>query len=345
MKFIYKSSELYEGCDSTIYYVENRNNSKERGFMRRNLASYVKRLNKISGYRFKCRTIGNTLFGSRSLKNLILRNNPTLSKEQLQERIRAIRKSGEKEEKRAHLFCVTRVENIESLLPSVEIISCEILEEENMQAAVSAFFDNLAEIYKKRYKESIDGDESAACTTCSDIRYRLPKDKASYVRTTPEERKENRDFFATEILAGSISDKAEVEISPIVIDEEYNIILPLYPQINIKMEPLPKSIYLLFLQHPEGIVLKNISDYEEEIKKIYLAISGRKNVSVINRLIEKMCDPTENMLHKTLSIIRKTFCNKMNIEIAQKYIPTTGRSTAHRVPIRRNMVHLSSGIS
>lgn len=342
MKFIYKSSELYAGCDSTIYYVENRGNSKERKFMRRNLVSYVKRLNKTSSYRFKCRTIGNTLFGSRSLKNLILRNNPTLSKEQLEEKVRSIRKGEEQEGKRARLFCVTQVYNLENLLPSLEIIACDTLGKENIQDAVAAFFDNIAQVYKKRDKECIDGAVQATDAPYSNIRYKLPEDKAPYARTTPEERKENRELFATEILAGSISDKAEVEISPIVIDEKYNIILPLYPQIKIKMEPLPKSIYLLFLHHPEGIVLKNISDYEEEIKKIYLAISGRKNISVTNRLIEKMCDPTENMLHKTLSIIRKTFCNKMNIDIAQTYIPTTGRSTAHRVPIRRNMVHLSS---
>ena len=38
---------------------------------------------------------------------------------------------------------------------------------------------------------------------------------------------------------------------------------------EIKMEPLVKSVYLLFLKHPEGIMFKCLPEYREELAQIY----------------------------------------------------------------------------
>ena len=38
---------------------------------------------------------------------------------------------------------------------------------------------------------------------------------------------------------------------------------------EIKMEPLVKAVYLLFLKHPEGIVFKCLPDYRKELAELY----------------------------------------------------------------------------
>jgi hypothetical protein len=38
---------------------------------------------------------------------------------------------------------------------------------------------------------------------------------------------------------------------------------------EIKMEPLTKAVYLLFLNHPEGILFKHLPDYRQELANIY----------------------------------------------------------------------------
>ena len=58
-------------------------------------------------------------------------------------------------------------------------------------------------------------------------------------------------------------------LSRMVITKDYRILLPDYNNMEIKMEPLVKAVYLLFLRHPEGIAFKELPDYREELTKIY----------------------------------------------------------------------------
>ena len=50
----------------------------------------------------------------------------------------------------------------------------------------------------------------------------------------------------------------------LIVTEEYKIVLADGKDTEVKMEPLVKAIYLLFLSHPEGIVLKCLSDYRKK---------------------------------------------------------------------------------
>ncbi len=58
-------------------------------------------------------------------------------------------------------------------------------------------------------------------------------------------------------------------LSRLVITKDYRILLPDYHNMEIKMEPLVKAVYLLFLNHPEGIVFKSLPDYRQELVQIY----------------------------------------------------------------------------
>lgn len=62
-----------------------------------------------------------------------------------------------------------------------------------------------------------------------------------------------------------------------VITENYDIILPDYHNMTIKMEPLVKAVYILFLRHEEGILFKCLSDYREELYDIYVDIRKKSN--------------------------------------------------------------------
>ena len=109
------------------------------------------------------------------------------------------------------------------------------------------------------------------------------------------------------------------------VDASFNIFLPMNGNVEIEMEPLPKSIYLLFLRHPEGILLKNISDYRAELENIYCKVSRRKNPTVIQRLLSEVTNPISNMLHKNLSIIRAAFFKKLPMDDARLFIPLRNR--------------------
>ena len=105
------------------------------------------------------------------------------------------------------------------------------------------------------------------------------------------------------------------------IDDMYNIVLPTHGNAVIKMEPLPKSLYILLLRHPEGIILKNISNYRNELEFIYRRVSARNNNTVIKRLITQITLPHNNMLHKNISLIRTAFIKTLGREAAHSYTP------------------------
>ena len=58
----------------------------------------------------------------------------------------------------------------------------------------------------------------------------------------------------------------------LVVTEDYKIVLADGKNTEVKMEPLVRAVYLLFLRHPEGIVFKELPDYRQELKMIYAEI-------------------------------------------------------------------------
>ena len=73
---------------------------------------------------------------------------------------------------------------------------------------------------------------------------------------------------------------------------------------EIKMPILSKVLYFTLLHHNEGIAIKYLSDYKEELQAWYNALSTRKDTK---HSIETLVDPTNNSANEKLSRIRKAF--------------------------------------
>jgi hypothetical protein len=60
------------------------------------------------------------------------------------------------------------------------------------------------------------------------------------------------------------------------IDQHYRLWLNSSEPLELKMYPLNKAVYFLFLRHPEGIRFKYLPDFKEELAMLYQLIN--KNV-------------------------------------------------------------------
>ena len=60
-----------------------------------------------------------------------------------------------------------------------------------------------------------------------------------------------------------------VKLSRLKITKQFKIYLTDYENEEIKMGPLPKTVFLFFLRHPEGVMFSHLQDYREELKMIY----------------------------------------------------------------------------
>lgn len=130
----------------------------------------------------------------------------------------------------------------------------------------------------------------------------------------------------------------ENKLSRIIITPRYEIMLPDYGNQPIKMSPLPKAVFLLFLRHEEGIYFKELVDYKEELQYIYSKITNRLRSKIISGSIEKVTDPTQNAINEKCSRIREAFLARMDEKIAQQYYITGKRGDRKRITLPRDLV-------
>lgn len=128
------------------------------------------------------------------------------------------------------------------------------------------------------------------------------------------------------------------QLSRLKITNEYAIYLMDYEMKEVKMTPLPKALYLLFLNHPEGIAFKSLPDYSDELWRIYKNISQRENPIKARQSIAKLTDPFDNSVHEKCSRIRAAFLSVVAEHIAENYYITGRRGEAKKIVLNRELV-------
>lgn len=124
------------------------------------------------------------------------------------------------------------------------------------------------------------------------------------------------------------------------IDEKYRIYLKYddgTPISEVKMPALPKALYFVFLNHPEGFPLKHLIDYREELLLWYRRLSNRTS---LDKSIDDLIDPTNNSANEKISRIREAFDKAFaNINLSPKsFIPTGSKGETFIVSIGGNNV-------
>ena len=127
-------------------------------------------------------------------------------------------------------------------------------------------------------------------------------------------------------------------LSRLKITNDHRIYLMDYEMKEVIMSPLPKALYLLFLNHPQGISFKELPDYRAELMEIYKNISLRENPIKARRSIRKLTDPLDNSVHEKCSRIRAAFLSVVAEDIAKNYFVTGDRGEPKKVLLNRELV-------
>lgn len=119
------------------------------------------------------------------------------------------------------------------------------------------------------------------------------------------------------------------QLSHITITRDLRIILDDYNGMEIKMEPIVKTVYLFFLRHPKGVRFKELPYYANEMEVIYHAVKEKNNF-IDNALslglhykispgIASLCDPTKNSINEKCSRIKEAFVMHFQETLAAHY--------------------------
>ena len=132
--------------------------------------------------------------------------------------------------------------------------------------------------------------------------------------------------------------KTKAQLSRLIITKDYRILLPDYNDIEVKMEPLVKAVYLLFLKHPEGIFFKGLTDYREELLDIYKKLKPMGLNKRTIQSIEDVTNPLLNAINEKCARIRSAFVKEFDESLAKNYFVTGERGEAKKIALPRDLV-------
>lgn len=131
---------------------------------------------------------------------------------------------------------------------------------------------------------------------------------------------------------------ATKKLSPLFITNDYRIFLKDYDMKEVEMPPLPKSVFILFLRHPEGILFKQLADYHDELLSIYRNITVHENIDRAMDSIRAMTDPLNNSINEKCSRIRAAFLEVISDDLAKNYYVTGKRGEPKTITLDRTLV-------
>ena len=112
----------------------------------------------------------------------------------------------------------------------------------------------------------------------------------------------------------------EMPLKKLIVSRNYRIFLG-DERVEVHMEPLVKSVYLLFLKHPEGINFKDMPDYREAMQSI-----------------EDVTNPLLNSINEKCTRIRKVFASMLDSSIAEQYCIKGKRGRVKKISLPRELV-------
>lgn len=131
--------------------------------------------------------------------------------------------------------------------------------------------------------------------------------------------------------------KNQIKLSGLTITREYAIMLADYNK-EVKMEPIVKAVYLLYLNHPEGIAFKCLPDFRKELADIYQKIKPLGLTERAIRSIEDVTNPLLNSINEKCSRIRAIFQAEVDTSLIDLYTITGKSGEAKKISLPRDLV-------
>ncbi len=112
---------------------------------------------------------------------------------------------------------------------------------------------------------------------------------------------------------------AKGTLSPLVITSDYRLILEA-THTEVVLSPVHKAVYLLFLNHPEGIEFKHLASYRGELLSLYHRLAPYMEVERMEETVDRLTNPLDNAINEKCSRIKAAFSALMDEYSASYYI-------------------------
>ena len=128
-----------------------------------------------------------------------------------------------------------------------------------------------------------------------------------------------------------------VKLSRLRITRQFKILLVDYDK-EIKMGPLPKTIFLFYLCHPEGVKFSYLQDYVDELRHIYGRLCRNDDPEKMERSIASLVEPFNNSISEKVTAVKNAFLKQISEEITKHYCIRGAQGEKKGIALDRSLV-------
>jgi hypothetical protein len=107
---------------------------------------------------------------------------------------------------------------------------------------------------------------------------------------------------------------------------------------ELKLTPLERTLFLLFLKEENGLLLTELCDHRDWIRETYRVVGNPKTLAEMENSINQLVDPTENSANEKISKIRKKLEDLLGNDIAKHYVIEGPKGHKRKIMLDRSLV-------
>jgi hypothetical protein len=124
-----------------------------------------------------------------------------------------------------------------------------------------------------------------------------------------------------------------------IVGRNKKMIFPEMGDLQLSLNPLEKTVYLFFLNHPEGVELNFVQDYRAELETIYSGLSNSDNRALIQSRIDDLVNhPLSNSLSEKISRIKRKLIELLGESIASYFIISGENASPKKILLERSKI-------
>lgn len=115
------------------------------------------------------------------------------------------------------------------------------------------------------------------------------------------------------------------------IDTKGMLVLPDAGDARIRLTPIERTLYILFLRYPEGINADELWRYWDELCEIYGSQTVYDDIDLIEDAVEGICDEEKVTWYTNVSRIKRKVSDRIGKRAAEQYIIRRGKDGLYRI--------------
>ena len=109
------------------------------------------------------------------------------------------------------------------------------------------------------------------------------------------------------------------------------LVLPDEGGVQIRLTPMERTLYILFLRYPQGINADELWRHWDELCEIYGSQTVYDDIDLIGDAVEGICDEEKVTWYTNVSRIKRKITDKLGKRAAEQYIIKRGEDGLYRI--------------